>query len=65
MRLIPTIAALFVTLCWLACVVGMFATTGPWAFAWIAGAAVNGFLLCDLWAEAHQAWTGREDLGVE
>jgi hypothetical protein len=64
MRLIPTLAALFVTLCWLACIVGMFATSGPLALVWMVGVAVNGFCLVDLWADAYRAWVGTDLPGL-
>jgi hypothetical protein len=54
-------AGLFVTACWLACIVGMFATSGPLAFVWMVGVVVNGFCLVDLWADAYRAWTGEEE----
>lgn len=61
MRLIPTLAATFVTLCWLASVVGLFATTGPLALVWMLTTAVNGGCMVDLWRDAYRAWTGEEE----
>jgi hypothetical protein len=58
MRLVLTLAALFVTLCWLACILSMFTTSGPWAFGWMLGVTVNGYCMMDLWYDAYRAWAG-------
>jgi hypothetical protein len=59
MRTLPTVAALFVTLCWAVSVLGLFTSSGPWVLFWMACVSVNGFCLCDLWHDAWRAWMGR------
>jgi hypothetical protein len=54
------ILPLTVTGCWLVGVVGMFAASGPWAFLWMAGVAVSGYCLVDVWADAWRARAGLE-----
>lgn len=64
MRLIPTLAALLVTLCWLASIALLFCGL-PWAWFGIAGTTINGFCLCDVWHDAYRAWVGIEQAELE
>jgi hypothetical protein len=61
LKLIPTLAAMFVTLCWAVCAVGLFATTGPLGWVFTAGTVINGFCMTDLWADAWKSWTGEDE----
>jgi hypothetical protein len=63
MRLIPTLAALLVTLCWLGSIALLWCGL-PWAWFGVAGTVVNGFCLVDVWRDAWKAWTGAERAGL-
>jgi hypothetical protein len=61
-RLVPTLAALLVTACWLASFALLFCDT-PWAWFGFGGAAITSFCMMDIWRDAYRSWVGTEATG--